>query len=382
MLSLESHSERRPVEKKFACVVGARPNFMKMAPILKAFEAYPDAEPVLIHTGQHYDKNLSDVFFEELDIRKPDLFLGVGSGTHADQTAKVMVAMESAFIEADQQGAPFHRLVVVGDVNSTMAATLAAAKLQIPVAHVEAGLRSFDRSMPEEINRLVTDRLSDLLLVSEPEGVQNLRREGHSDNEIHLVGNVMIDTLKAQVERARQRPILKELGLSIGEYCVVTLHRPSNVDHVESLRNLVDVLGRVSAAMPIVFPVHPRTRERLQRFGLLSALENCSRIRLLEPLGYNDFLSLTSQSKVVVTDSGGLQEESTALLIPCLTMRENTERPITVTEGTSTLCGSDSGMLEALLMDVVHGRYKRGHCPELWDGQAARRIVSILMSAT
>lgn len=370
------------MKKRFACIVGARPNFMKMAPILKAFQKYPEAEPVLIHTGQHYDKNLSDVFFEELEIRKPDIFLGVGSGSHAEQTGKVMIALESVFVDAASAGNPFHRLVVVGDVNSTMAATLAAAKLQIPVAHVEAGLRSFDRSMPEEINRLVTDRLSDLLLVSEPEGVENLKREGHTDDQIFLVGNVMIDTLMSQVERARQRTILADLKLNAGQYCVVTLHRPSNVDQESALRNLVAVLSRVSSNLPIVFPIHPRTRDRLQKFGLLASLEANPSIRLLEPLGYNDFLALTSQSKVIVTDSGGLQEESTALLIPCLTMRENTERPITVSEGTSTLCGSDSGKLESLLVDVNAGKYKTGVCPALWDGRAAERIVSTLLAKT
>lgn len=370
------------MKKRFACIVGARPNFMKMAPILKAFQKYPEAEPVLIHTGQHYDKNLSDVFFEELEIRKPDIFLGVGSGSHAEQTGKVMIALESVFMDSASAGNPFHRLVVVGDVNSTMAATLAAAKLQIPVAHVEAGLRSFDRSMPEEINRLVTDRLSDLLLVSEPEGVENLKREGHTDDQIFLVGNVMIDTLISQVERARQRTILADLKLNAGQYCVVTLHRPSNVDQESALRNLVAVLSRVSSNLPIVFPIHPRTRDRLQKFGLLASLEVNPSIRLLEPLGYNDFLALTSQSKVIVTDSGGLQEESTALMIPCLTMRENTERPITVSEGTSTLCGSDSGKLESLLVDVNAGNYKTGVCPALWDGRAAERIVSTLLAKT
>ncbi|MEZ6035067.1 MAG: UDP-N-acetylglucosamine 2-epimerase (non-hydrolyzing) [Planctomycetaceae bacterium] len=365
--------------KRFACIVGARPNFMKMAPILHAFKKYEDAQPVLIHTGQHYDKNLSDVFFDELNIRKPDLFLGVGSGTHAEQTAKVMVALEKVFMEAAANLKPFHRLVVVGDVNSTLAATLAAAKLQIPVAHVEAGLRSFDRSMPEEVNRIVTDSLSDLLLVSEPQGVANLKAEGQPDSKIRLVGNVMIDTLLAQVEKARQRSILSDLGLRSGEYCVVTLHRPSNVDQQESLQSLVDVLRRVSEALPVVFPIHPRTRERLQGFGLLEPLESAPHVVLQEPLGYNDFLSLTSQARVIVTDSGGLQEESTALLIPCLTMRENTERPITVTEGTSTLCGSSAAVLEQYLEQVIQGTYKHGQCPALWDGHAAERIVEALL---
>jgi UDP-N-acetylglucosamine 2-epimerase (non-hydrolysing) len=365
--------------KRLACIVGARPNFMKMAPILRAFEAHEDAETVLIHTGQHYDKNLSDVFFEELGIRKPELSLGVGSGSHAQQTAKLLIALEEAFVSAADEGKPFSRVVVVGDVNSTMAATLTAAKLHIPVAHVEAGLRSFDRRMPEETNRIVTDALSDLLLVSEPSGLDHLRKEGHPAENIKLVGNVMIDTLRRQVEIARNRPLLNELDLGQGTYCVVTLHRPSNVDTAESLAALVEVLIDVSGQLPIVFPVHPRTKARLEEFGLFEKLESADGVRVLEPLGYNDFLCLTSQARVIVTDSGGLQEESTALEIPCLTMRENTERPVTVTEGTSTLCGSDAAALHASLTEVLSGDYKIGKCPELWDGNAAVRIAEQLM---
>ncbi|MFK7818243.1 MAG: non-hydrolyzing UDP-N-acetylglucosamine 2-epimerase [Planctomycetaceae bacterium] len=364
--------------KKFACIVGARPNFMKMAPILRAFEEH-DAETVLIHTGQHYDKNLSDVFFEELGIKKPDVSLGVGSGSHAQQTAKLLTALEDTFVAAKEEGKPFDRVIVVGDVNSTMAATLAATKLHIPVAHVEAGLRSFDRQMPEEINRLVTDSLSDLLLCSEPSGVEHLRKEGHPDKNIKLVGNVMIDTLLRQVEVARGRNLLTELELASGTYCVVTLHRPSNVDTAEALGALVDVLVEVSDRLPIVFPVHPRTKARLESFGLTEKLEAAKGFHVLEPLGYNDFLCLTSQARVIVTDSGGLQEESTALRIPCLTMRQNTERPVTVTEGTSTLCGSDASALHDNLAAVLSSSYKLGDCPVLWDGNAAERIAVELM---
>jgi UDP-N-acetylglucosamine 2-epimerase (non-hydrolysing) len=364
------------VTRRFACIVGARPNFMKMAPILRAFREYPDVDPVLIHTGQHYDAKLSDVFFSELGIKAPEISLGVGSGSHAEQTGKLLVELERCFVEADKLGRPFDRVVVVGDVNSTMAAALAAAKLHLPIAHVEAGLRSRDRTMPEEINRIVTDSLSDLLLVSEPEGVENLIREGHPADRIHLVGNVMIDTLMAQVRDAKQRSILGELGIEPRGYAVVTLHRPSNVDQEETLRNLLQVLVDVSERVPIIFPVHPRTRSKLEQLGgWLSRASEGGRFRLLEPLGYNDFLCLTSQSKVIVTDSGGLQEESTALGIPCLTMRENTERPITVTEGTSTLCGSDSRELARYLSQIEAGTYKQGKCPELWDGNAAVRIV-------
>jgi len=364
------------VTRRFACIVGARPNFMKMAPILRAFAAYPDTDPVLIHTGQHYDAKLSDVFFTELGIKAPEISLGVGSGTHAEQTGKLLVELERCFVEAAKRGEPFERVVVVGDVNSTMAAALAAAKLNIPIAHVEAGLRSRDRTMPEEVNRIVTDSLSDLLLVSEPEGVDNLKQEGHPSERIRLVGNVMIDTLISQVREAKQRPILKELGLEPRGYAVVTLHRPSNVDDEVTLRNLMQVLVDVSERIPIVFPVHPRTRSKLEKLGGgISAASDTGRFRLLEPLGYNDFLCLTSQSKVIVTDSGGLQEESTALGVPCLTMRENTERPITVTEGTSTLCGSDSQALAKYLSQIEAGTYKQGKCPDLWDGKAADRIV-------
>ena len=354
---------------------------MKMAPILRAFEAYHDAETCLIHTGQHYDAKLSDVFFCELGIRTPDISLGVGSGSQAEQTAKLLIALEQTFLTKSQSGKRIDRVVVVGDVNSTMAATLAAAKMNIPVAHVEAGLRSRDRSMPEEVNRIVTDSLSDLLLVSEPQGVENLRQEGHLESSIKLVGNVMIDTLIQQVQQARMLPLLKSFDLVKGEYCVVTLHRPSNVDSKETLNGLINVLIRVSNLMPIVFPVHPRTRARLDSFGLLARLQGYSQIRLHEPLGYNDFLCLTSQAKCVVTDSGGLQEESTALGVPCLTMRETTERPITVTMGTSTLCGSSSEKLDFHLLEILSGTYKVGECPELWDGKAAERIVRELISA-
>lgn len=362
--------------KRIACVVGARPNFMKMAPILRSFEAFPEVKPILIHTGQHYDKNLSDVFFEELGIKRPEISLGVGSGSHSEQTAKLLVGLEGVFFEAEKTGDCFDRVLVVGDVNSTMAAALVAAKMNIPVDHVEAGLRSFDRSMPEEINRIVTDSLSNLLFVSEPAGVDNLIREGHGLEKIRLVGNVMIDTLLSQVTAAKSRPLLSELDLKPNGYAVVTLHRPSNVDDEVVLSRLLGVLVQISHRLPVVFPAHPRTRARLESFGLLNGLSGSSNIRLLDPLGYNDFLCLTSQSKVIVTDSGGLQEESTGLGIPCLTLRENTERPITVAEGTSVLCGSDSEMLFDCLEQVLEGRFKFGQCPKLWDGKAAERIVS------
>ena len=364
--------------KRLACIVGARPNFMKIAPILRAMKSNDSLVPTLIHTGQHYDKNLSDVFFEELGIARPDISLGVGSGSHAKQTADVLVAVEKVLVDAAEQGQPFDRMVVVGDVNSTMAAAIAATKLHIPVAHVEAGLRSFDRNMPEEINRILTDSICDMLLVSEPSGIENLQREGHPKENVHLVGNVMIDTLLTQVEEARKSGILSTLGFEKGSYGVVTLHRPANVDRPEILSGLVDVLANISSQLPLVFPIHPRTLSRLKEFDLLRRLDESAQIHCLEPLGYNDFLCLTSQAKVIVTDSGGLQEESTALGVACLTMRPNTERPVTVTEGTSTLIGSSADKLQKFLQQVIQGEYKSGKCPDLWDGRASERIVQII----
>ncbi|MGQ9914628.1 MAG: non-hydrolyzing UDP-N-acetylglucosamine 2-epimerase [Thermogutta sp.] len=366
----------------FGCVVGARPNFMKMAPLLRALEKYDDVRTLLIHTGQHYDPQLSDVFFEDLEMRRPDIHLGVGSGTHGRQTALILEAVEKLLIEAKAEGRPVDRMIVVGDVNSTMAASLAAAKLLIPVAHVEAGLRSFDRTMPEEINRIVTDAIADLLFVSEPSGVENLRREGRPLEQIHLVGNVMIDTLRSLLPKIRPRETLERLGMDFAEFGVVTLHRPSNVDQPETLAALLEVLADVGNSLPILFPVHPRTQARIREFGLESLLRwdgnGKGGLISLPPLGYRDFLALTSSAKVIITDSGGLQEESTVLGIPCLTLRPNTERPVTVEEGTGTLVGNDAVALRRLLEDVLNGRYKRGRCPELWDGRAAERIAAIL----
>ncbi len=350
---------------------------MKMAPLLRAMAAYPGLCPVLIHTGQHYDENLSDVFFQDLGMKRPDICLEVGSGKHGEQTARILERVEAVLEKGPPGGGRYARLIVVGDVNSTMAAALAAAKLGIPIAHVEAGLRSFDRSMPEEINRIVTDAISDMLLVSEPAGLENLRREGHPESHLHLVGNVMIDTLLSLLPKAQARDTLGRLGLRPGEYGVVTLHRPANVDRPEVLGPLVDVLGEASKELPLVFPIHPRTRNRLERFGLMDRM-NGNGLVALEPLGYLDFLTLTSQARVIVTDSGGLQEESTALGVPCLTMRPNTERPITVERGTSTLIGNDAEALRFGLRAVLEGTYKQGQRPELWDGHAAERIAAIL----
>ncbi|MSR59947.1 MAG: UDP-N-acetylglucosamine 2-epimerase (non-hydrolyzing) [Planctomycetaceae bacterium] len=361
-----------------ACVVGARPNFMKMAPLLRAMEAFPNLRPVLVHTGQHYDANLSDVFFDELEMRRPDISLEVGSGKHGAQTARVLERFEAVLEEGPPGGGRYDRVVVVGDVNSTMAAALAAVKLEIPVAHVEAGLRSFDRSMPEEINRIVTDSISDMLFVSEPAGIDNLRHEGHAESHLHLVGNVMIDSLFRLLPKARQRDTLSRFGLEPLGYGVVTLHRPANVDQPDVLSRLLDVLVETSRSLPLVFPVHPRTSARIRDFGLMERFQSAPGIVQLPPLGYLDFLAMTSQARLIVTDSGGLQEESTALKVPCLTMRPNTERPITVDEGTSVLVGTDSDQLRQKIGTILGGTFKRGNCPALWDGRASERIAAIL----
>ena len=378
-MQLHPSREKAPLSNlSIACVVGARPNFMKMAPLLRALAAYPHVRTTLVHTGQHYDENLSDVFFQELGMRRPDVSLDVGSGKHGAQTARVLERLEAVLEQGTPGGKPFDRVVVVGDVNSTMAAALAAVKLGIPVAHVEAGLRSFDRSMPEEINRIVTDSVSDMLFVSEPAGMENLRREGHPEHQLHLVGNVMIDTLMWLLPKAKARDTLHRYGLQPGQYGVVTLHRPANVDTAETLSGLLDVLVETSRRLRFVFPVHPRTRERIERFGLAHRLNGDTGITELPPLGYLDFLTLTSQARLIVTDSGGLQEESTVLGVPCLTARPNTERPITVEEGTSTLVGSDPAKLQEHLGRVFDGTYRQGRCPTLWDGHAAERVAKIL----
>ncbi|MCS7466772.1 UDP-N-acetylglucosamine 2-epimerase (non-hydrolyzing) [Stieleria sp. ICT_E10.1] len=360
-----------------ACVVGARPNFMKMAPLLREIDKHPDLEATLIHTGQHYDAALSDIFFEQLDIRRPDVSLDVGSGTQAIQTARILERIEPVLQSGGPSGKPFDRLVVVGDVNSTMAAAIAAAKLGIPVAHVEAGLRSFDRSMPEEINRILTDSISDMLLVSDPIGVEHLRREGHPEENIHLVGNLMIDTLMHSLARVNHSQVLSDHGLTKHGFGLVTLHRPSNVDEQDTLKSILEVLIGVSTELPLVFAIHPRTASRLKEFGLSGLLEAAEGIKSIPPQGYMEFLALSSSSKVIVTDSGGLQEESTALGIPCLTMRSNTERPITVGQGSSTLVGSNATLLRAQLEAVLADDYDVGICPELWDGKAAARITEV-----
>ena len=351
-------------------VVGARPNFMKVAPLVAAL-ARRGTPQRLVHTGQHFDERMSGVFFEELGLPRPDAYLGVGSGSHAEQTARVMIAFERALAETRPRPA---LVVVPGDVNSTVAAALVAAKMGVPVAHLEAGLRSADRTMPEEVNRVVTDHLSDLLLTPSPDADENLRREGIDGGRVVRVGNLMIDTLRKHLAQARALAVPERLGLSRGGYAVVTLHRPSNVDDPAVLGRLLGALARVARELPVIFPVHPRTRARLAAPGLADA---AGALRLVEPQGYLEFLSLTSAARLVLTDSGGLQEESTALGVPCLTLRENTERPITVSEGTNEVVGTDPERIVAAALRAAGGKTPR-RCPALWDGRAADRAADAI----
>jgi len=378
---------------KIILVVGARPNFMKIAPIIEAIKEHNRSsdrplEYLLVHTGQHYDEKMSKLFFDELEIPKPDIDLGVGSASHAEQTAEIIKRFEGVCTRED----PTH-ILVVGDVNSTIACALVASKMNIGIIHVEAGLRSFDRSMPEEINRVLTDAISDILFTTEKSAEENLLREGIGGEKIFFVGNVMIDTLLKHLEKARRSSILEKLGLkgssSVRQpYAVLTLHRPSNVDDEEVFRNILEALIELSREVPIIFPVHPRTTGRIKEFNLQGSflpipVEGASpfAIYCVEPLGYLDFLSLTSNAAVVLTDSGGIQEETTVLGVPCITLRENTERPVTVTDGTNVLAGTRKRDIikfarMALRKDSDELRDKR--VPPLWDGRAAQRIIELL----
>ncbi|HSH30486.1 MAG TPA: UDP-N-acetylglucosamine 2-epimerase (non-hydrolyzing) [Thiohalobacter sp.] len=365
---------------KLLCVVGARPNFMKIAPLMAAFRS--GAQPLtatLVHTGQHYDAAMKTAFFDQLGIPEPDIDLGVGSGSHSQQTAEIMRRFEPV-LEAEAPDA----VLVVGDVNSTIACALVAAKQGVAVIHVEAGLRSYDRGMPEEINRVLTDQLSELLFLTEASARDNLRREGIADERIHFVGNVMIDTLMAQ--QARAVPAAQTLtgvgGAGLLEdargYAVLTLHRPSNVDEPAVFKRLLGVLREISEAIPIVFPMHPRTRARARDMGLMELLDSPD-ILILEPLGYLELLGLMAKARLVLTDSGGLQEETTALGVPCITLRENTERPITVSQGTNTIVGTDVARIRTVVEETLATGGKRGRVPELWDGQAAPRIKQVIL---
>lgn len=358
---------------KILNIVGARPNLMKIAPLVEEMNRHSNIHQRLLHTGQHYDDKMSQIFFDQLGIPRPDIYLGIGSGSHAEQTARVMVEFERVLL-ADHPDV----IVVVGDVNSTLACAITAAKLWVPVAHVEAGLRSFDRRMPEEINRIVTDALSDLLLTTSRNADENLLREGIAAEKIHFVGNVMIDTLNKHRQRAQQFHTPARFGLPPGSYALLTLHRPSNVDDPAVFAGILDALTQIQRELPILFPAHPRTVKRIEEFGLTAQLEDAPALRIVEPLGYLEFLDLMMQAQLVLTDSGGIQEETTILGIPCLTLRENTERPITITQGTNTLVGVDPDRIVSEVHSILSGESKAGRVPELWDGQTAGRIVKIL----
>jgi UDP-N-acetylglucosamine 2-epimerase (non-hydrolysing) len=360
---------------KILNVVGARPNFIKIAPLLKEMSRHPTRlQPLLINTGQHYDREMVDFFFEDLEIPVPDENLGVGSGSHAEQTARIMMAFEPICRK--------HRpdlVLVVGDVNSTLACSVVASKLGIKIAHVEAGLRSFDRTMPEEINREVTDTLSDYLFTTCQDGNDNLRRIGIPAERIYFVGNVMIDSLLEHLPTARRRPILQERGLENRDFGLITLHRPSNVDVPGILAELLGAFEVIQRRIPLLFPAHPRTVKNLETFGLMERIHAMENLTILPPLGYLDFLALTDRAKIVLTDSGGLQEETTVLGVPCLTLRENTERPVTITQGTNQLVGTDRTRIVTAAERILSDPHGKNGVPPLWDGKASQRIVEVLL---
>jgi UDP-N-acetylglucosamine 2-epimerase (non-hydrolysing) len=353
---------------KIHLIAAARPNFMKIAPLYHELVKRDGLEPVIVHTGQHYDLNMSDVFFKDFKLPEPHIHLGVGSGSHAQQTGNVMIAYEKILLEHKPD-----LVIVVGDVNSTVAATLAAVKLGIKTAHLEAGLRSCDRTMPEEINRVVTDSIADILWTPSFDGNENLKKEGVSEKKIELVGNIMIDSLEMLRDKIEQESVYKDYNCYKNGYGLVTLHRPSNVDHFDTLKNLCKQLLDISNNIPLIFPVHPRTLTRLKEYDLIDQLENIDTIHLSEPIGYIHFMNLVFNSKLLITDSGGVQEETTYLGIPCLTLRDNTERPITVTQGTNKLCNVQN--IHKMVDQILSDQYNKGTIPKFWDGQTAQRIV-------
>lgn len=367
--------------KKIISVVGARPNFMKVAPIYRAFNKYNESMEnldrrithLICHTGQHYDENMSKVFFNDLELPKPDFYLGVGSGTHAEQTAKIMIEFEKILIAEKPD-----LVIVVGDVNSTIACSLVAKKMGIKVAHVEAGLRSFDMEMPEEINRILTDRISDYLFVTEESGIRNLKNEGVDDSKIFFVGNTMIDSLIYYMPKAEKSKILEKFDLIKGKYVLVTFHRPSNVDGKEELTKLINFLNKIAEKRKIIFPIHPRTRNNFQKYSLIQSIKGS--VKICDPLGYIDFLFLIKNAELIVTDSGGIQEESTFLGVQCITLRTSTERPITVDIGTNQLVGVELVKAEEACLQVLNSNIKQGKIPEKWDGNAAKRIIDILLN--
>ncbi|HET9135627.1 MAG TPA: UDP-N-acetylglucosamine 2-epimerase (non-hydrolyzing) [Candidatus Kapabacteria bacterium] len=365
-------------KKKIMFVVGARPNFMKVAPVLEAMRrlAADRFTTMLVHTGQHYDANMSDVFFADLEMPKPDTFLGTGGGSHAEQTAKVMIAMETLIRDEKPD-----LLLVAGDVNSTLASAIVAAKAQVPLGHIESGLRSFDREMPEEINRIVADEFSQFCFVTEPSGITNLKNEGIADSRVFYVGNTMIDSVVKYRGAATERfkELATQFDLKRKQFAVATLHRPSNVDDKENLTMLVDLFEKMSQAVStIIFPVHPRTRNKLIEFGLEERVTKNESLVLIDPIGYLDFLALQDAAGVILTDSGGVQEETTALGVPCITLRENTERPSTIETGTNELVGLNMDRVLELVTDAMQGKWKAASIPALWDGKASERIVEIL----
>lgn len=361
---------------KIISVVGARPNFIKIAPIHKAFLKFKDkVEHKICHTGQHFDEKMSKVFFEELEMPRPDFYLGIGGGSHASQTARIMLAFEEV-LEKEKPDL----IIVPGDVNSTMACSLVAAKLGVKIAHVEAGLRSHDREMPEEINRIVTDVLSDFLFVSERSGLENLKKEGVPGDKVYFTGNVMIDSLVHYLPKIDASEILKNTGLQKNNYILVTFHRPSNVDNEASLKKLVGFINAISEHKKVVFPVHPRTLSNMKNFNLHANISD--NVHLSDPIGYIDFLSLVKNAMMVITDSGGIQEETTWLGIPCITVRNNTERPSSVDVGTNILAGTDLSLVENIVIEIISGKIKKGFIPDLWDGNASSRIVQHILNQT
>lgn len=358
---------------KILTVVGTRPNFIKIAPLFEEFKKYKEIEPILVHTGQHYDFEMSKVFFQTLNITKPNYDLIVGSRLHGCQTAKAMEKIEPVILKEKP-----NLVIVVGDVNSTLAGALTAAKLHFPVVHVEAGLRSFDMSMPEEVNRLLTDHLSDYLFVTEPSGVKNLLAEGISKKKIYLVGNIMIDTLKKSEHNSKKSKVLKKLNLKKKNYAVLTLHRPENVDDKKIFKGILGAIEEIQKKTKIIWPIHPRAKKQLKKFKFLNKTRGMKNLILTKPLGYLELLSLNNQAGFVMTDSGGIQEETTALGVPCLTLRKTTERPITVEIGTNKVIGLNKEVIIKEAFKIIAGNAKKGKVPNYWDGKTAQRIVAIL----
>lgn len=362
---------------KILNIVGARPNFMKVAPLHRAFQKKSEIESKIVHTGQHYDAKMSDVFFNQLELPKPDYFLGIGGGSHTQQTAKIMLEFEKV-MEVEQPDL----VLVVGDVTSTIACALVATKMHIPIAHVEAGLRSGDRKMPEEINRILTDSISDLLFVTEQAGIDNLKREGVPDEKVFMVGNCMIDSLVHYRQKASLLDIMPSLGVAKGDFVLMTMHRPANVDTAEGLMGILQIIENTTPYKKVLFPIHPRTKNNIERFGLKAKLDAIQGLLLTEPQGYLEFLHLMENSALIVTDSGGIQEETTYLEVPCLTFRDSTERPVTVELGTNQLLSDLNPVtVHEKVMETLDGRAKKGVIPPMWDGHAAERIAEILVKS-